>query len=227
MNADWGAIFDWDGVIVQSEAAHEESWIRLGKELGLDSPEGHFRIGFGRKNEYIIPNILHWSHDPDEILRISLRKEALYREIVAERGVEALPGVITWLQCLADAGVPCVIGSSTHRANIDQLLGLTGIGHFFQGIISAENVTEGKPHPDVFLKCAALIGRAPSRCVVHEDAFVGIEAAHRGGMKAIGVATTHPLAELGGADHAVTRLDELTTDFVRALLTSSPTRTVG
>lgn len=205
----WGAIFDWDGVVIDSSKHHEESWERLARELGHTLPADHFKKGFGRKNEFIIPNLLQWATETAEIHRISLRKEALYREVVADWGLEALPGVRTWLERLRDAGVPCAIGSSTHRANIDLSLGLIGLGGFFAGIVTAEDVSHGKPDPEVFVKAAGTIDREPGRCVVFEDAFVGIEAAQAGGMKVVGVATTHPLEMLGMADRAVHRLDEL------------------
>jgi HAD superfamily hydrolase (TIGR01509 family) len=207
--APWGALFDWDGVIIDSRAHHEESWERLARELGKPLPEGHFLKGFGRKNEFIIPHLLGWTCDAQEIRAISLRKEALYREVVADWGLEALPGVRTWLERLRDAEVPCAIGSSTHRANIDLSLGLIGLTGFFAGIVTAEDVSQGKPHPEVFLKAAAGIGRAPELCVVFEDAHVGIEAARAGGMRVVGVATTHPREELAGTDIAVERLDAL------------------
>ncbi|MGB8166944.1 MAG: HAD family phosphatase [Chthoniobacteraceae bacterium] len=128
---------------------------------------------------------------------------------MAEWSLEALPGVRIWLERLRDAGVPCAIGSSTHRENVDLSLGLIGLGEFFTGIVTAEDVSHGKPDPEVFVKAAGTIGRAADRCVVFEDAFVGIEAAQAGGMKVVGVATTHPLDALGMADRAVHRLDEL------------------
>src|SRR5687767_9161436 len=99
-HAAWGAIFDWDGVIIDSRAHHEESWKRLAAEMHLPLPEGHFLKGFGRKNEVIIPDILGWSHDLETVHEISLRKEALYREVVGEWGLVALPGVQTWLERL-------------------------------------------------------------------------------------------------------------------------------
>ena len=88
-----GAIFDWDGVILASSSHHEESWVRLAKETGFTLPDGHFKKGFGMKNEFIIPNLLNWSNRPDEIRQLSLRKEALYREILLEWGIHPLPGV--------------------------------------------------------------------------------------------------------------------------------------
>ena len=81
------------------------------------------------------------------------------------------------------------------------------------------DVAHGKPHPDVFLKAAAKTGVAPERCVVFEDALAGIEAGHAGGMKVVGVATTHPETELTGKVHRVVhRLDELTVADLRALV---------
>jgi HAD superfamily hydrolase (TIGR01509 family) len=207
--ASWGALFDWDGVIIDSSSHHEESWERLAGELAKPLPPDHFKRGFGRKNEFIIPELLGWTRDAAEIRAISLRKEALYREVVAERGLDPLPGVRTWLERLRDAGVPCAIGSSTHRANIDLSLGLIGIAEFFTAIVTAEDVSLGKPDPEVFLTAAARIGRAPGRCVVFEDAHVGIAAARAGGMRVVAVATTHPEEELTAADRAVERLDEL------------------
>ena len=147
--------------------------------------------------------------DEAEVVRLSLRKEALYREIVREKGLEPLPGVRTWLERLEAAGVPRVIGSSTHRENIEVSLDVLGLRPFFTQIVSSEDVSHGKPDPEVFLKAAGKIGMAPERCVVFEDAHVGIEAAHRAGMRVIAVATTNPLEELGKADLAVVRLDAL------------------
>jgi HAD superfamily hydrolase (TIGR01509 family) len=209
-HAQWGAVFDWDGVIIDSSRHHEESWVRLAaEEGGRLLPEGHFKKGFGRKNEWIIPHLLGWTEDPAEIRRLSLRKEALYREIVAEWGIEPLPGVREWLERLHAAQIPCVIGSSTHRLNIESTLDRMAFRHHFQEIVTAEDVSQGKPDPEVFLKAAGKIGVAPGRCVVFEDAHVGMEAARRAGMKLVAVATTHPAGELQAADRVVHRLDEL------------------
>lgn len=213
----WAALFDWDGVIVDSSRHHEESWERLAREIGQPLPDGHFKRGFGMKNEWIIPNLLNWTQEIAEITRFSLRKEALYREVVADWGIDALPGVVDWLQTLENAGIPRVIGSSTHRLNIESTLQRLGLQEVFDGIVSAEDVTAGKPDPQVFLLAAKKAGFAPEHCVVFEDAHVGIEAARRAGTKVIAVATTNPLEELGKADLAVTSLEELTLEKVSAL----------
>ncbi len=210
MEQRFGVIFDWDGVIIDSSRHHEQSWERLAREVGKLLPDGHFRRGFGKKNEWIIPNLLGWSSDPGDIRRLSLRKEALYREIVGEIGIEALPGVREFLRRLQEAGVRTCIGSSSHRLNIVGVLATLGLETAFGGIVSSEDVIEGKPHPEVFLKAARVIGLPAARCVVFEDAFAGLEAARAGGMKAVAVATTHPPSDLvGRAARIVDRLDRL------------------
>ena len=214
----FGAIFDWDGVVVDSSSHHEESWERLARETGFTLPDGHFKKGFGMKNEFIIPNLLNWSSGLEKIRELSLRKEALYREILIEWGIQALPGVAECLAELSKRRIPCAIGSSTHRLNIDTILSVLGLENYFAAIVTAEDVSRGKPDPEVFLAAAGRIGVAPNRCVVFEDALVGIEAAHRGGMKVVAVATTNPIEKLTGADLAVHRLDELSVDQLAALV---------
>lgn len=209
MKSKRGAIFDWDGVIINSAVHHEESWERLAKELNKPLPEGHFKLGFGMKNEAIFPTVLKWTSDPVEIRIFSLRKEAIYREVVLQRGIAALPGVESWLKTLRDAEIPCVIASSTHRENITTTLEVLGLGDFFADIVSAEDVKKGKPDPEVFLTAAKKIGVEPANSVVFEDALVGIAAAKAAGMRVVAVATTEPKEKLAHADWVVDRLDEL------------------
>jgi beta-phosphoglucomutase family hydrolase len=196
----WAAIFDWDGVIVDSSALHEESWNVMAAREGLPLPTGHFKKGFGMKNEIIIPEVLGWSRDPGEIERLAREKERTYRELVKESGIDPVPGVVGLLTELKKAGVPCAIGSSTHRKNIDCVLDLIRLGEFFTAIVSGDEVKNGKPDPEIFVTAAQRLGFKPGQCVVFEDAHVGIEAAKAGGMKVVGVATTHPADTLEGAD---------------------------
>lgn len=215
--SDFAAIFDWDGVVIDSSEKHEKSWELLAAETGLPLPADHFKRGFGRKNQIIIPEILNWSHDPAEIERLAGRKEELYRQLVRDGGVKILPGARELLGALKTAGVACAIGSSTPRANLEAIFAFTGLNEFFDAVVSAEDVIHGKPAPDVFLKAAALLDMAPAQCVVFEDALFGIEAAQRAGMKVVAVATTNPIDLLLHADRAVTSLEEVTVADLRRL----------
>ena len=215
------AIFDWDGVIIDSHDQHAESWTLLADEQGSALPEDFFKKSFGMRNQSIFPMFFASWVDPSDHVRIAEladRKEELYRELVRRDGIEPLPGVVALLESLADAGIPCSVGSSTPRANIDAIMEVIGLGHRFQAITAAEDVTEGKPNPQVFLKAAAKVGARPAESVVFEDAHVGIAAGLAAGMKVIAVATTHPIESLGGAHWAVASLEVVDAKKVTDLL---------
>ena len=110
-----GAVFDWDGVIIDSHDQHEEAWAVLADEIGKALPEGFFRSTFGMRNEQIIPDFTPWAKPGEhaKIAEIADRKEAVYREIVRRSGIEPLQGVKALLETLNTAGVPCSVGSST------------------------------------------------------------------------------------------------------------------
>jgi beta-phosphoglucomutase family hydrolase len=214
----FAVIFDWDGVVIDSSAQHEKSWEILAAETGKPLPAGYFKKGFGKKNQAIIPDVLGWSLDPEEIQRLGNRKEALYRELVKQGGMKILPGARELLAALKASGIPRAVGSSTPRANLDSIFASTGLGAFFDAVVSADDVVHGKPAPDVFLKAASLLGSAPQECVVVEDALPGIEAAHRATMKVVAVATTNPLELLRHADWPVESLEEVSVAGLRALI---------
>ena len=126
--------------------------------------------------------------------------------------------MLALLKELKTRSIPTAVGSSTPRLNIETIMAMTGLGEFFQAIASAEDVTIGKPDPQVFLKAAAKINAQPADCIVFEDAHVGIEAGKRAGMKVVAVATTHPLDSLHQADIAFQNLDGITVDRVLSSL---------
>jgi HAD superfamily hydrolase (TIGR01509 family) len=206
------AIFDWDGVVVDSSSAHEQAWVRLAAAEGLPLLPGSFLRGFGKRNEVIIPEIHGWAHEPSEIRRLSLAKEAHYRDLASGGLIRLLPGVRELLAALRAAGIPRVIGTSTHRANLDLAFARFGLAAEFDGAVSSEDVTRGKPDPEVFLKACALVGGDPSRSVVFEDTLAGVTAAKAGGFRAVGLCTTNSRAIMAnsGADLLVADLSEVT-----------------
>lgn len=195
--------------------------MQLAREEHLHLTREMFRKSFGCTNKVIIPNAYNWTQDPAEIERLGLRKEVIYREIIAahaDASDYALPGAIELLRALKQAGIPCAVGSSAPRANIDQLSERLGIRDCFKEFITAEDVTHSKPDPEVFLKGAKAIGIAPSDCVVFEDAVHGVEAGKAGGMKTVAILTSHPKKSFEGlADLIVNRLTEVALPDLKAL----------
>jgi HAD superfamily hydrolase (TIGR01509 family) len=110
---------------------------------------------------------------------------------------------VDWCADLRQANIPCAVASSTPLANIECVIESLGVRPFFRALVCGEDVTCGKPDPEVFLLAAARLQAPPARCVVFEDAHVGIEAGRKAGMRVIGVATTHPAHSLHGADRVV------------------------
>ena len=209
-------IFDWDGVVVDSSAHHERSWEILAAKRGLPLPADHFKRGFGKKNNVIIPD-LGWAKEPADVEALAHEKEKIYRSLVREKGIEPLTGVRELLAALRAENIPCAIASSTERANLDLPIDLMGLGEFFTVIVSGEEVVHGKPDPAVFLLAAERLGIKPADCAVIEDALVGIEAAKRAGMPVLAVATTNPIEALSSADAAVSGLMDINPDRLAVL----------
>ncbi len=208
----WFAIFDWDGVIVDSSRQHEQAWRLIAREERRLLPADFFRRSFGMKNERVIPELLQWTEDALEVQRLSLRKEEIFRELIQVQRLQPLPGVINFLTALHQAKVHCAVASSTPRKNISAVIEGLGLQHFFRAIVCGEDVSRGKPDPEVFLTAASRLAARPEQSVVFEDAHVGVEAARRAGMKVVAVATTHPADTLKDADRVVHRLTELKVD---------------
>lgn len=186
----WGAIFDFDGVILDTERHHEICWEKVAQERKASLSRQQFVNGFGVKNERFIREILGWTQDPEEIERIAKRKEALFQEHAATHAIGLIPGVEQFLDELTKKRVPCAIASSSILKNIELLLRHSSVKRYFSQIVSGEDVSHGKPHPEVFLKAAKKLGLAPERCVVFEDALLGVEAAVRAGSKVVALTTT-------------------------------------
>lgn len=185
-------IFDWDGTIVDSGHTHEATWIALASSRNLPLIDDFFSITFGKRNVEIIMDILKWTADPKTAQEMSDEKETLYRKIVRERGVPPVAGAEAFLKALNSAGIPCAVGSSTPRENLDTTVEKLGYGGYFKAYAASEDVSRGKPAPDVFLCAAKKLGVAPENCVVFEDSLVGIEAGVAAGMKTVALTLTNP-----------------------------------
>ena len=215
-----GALFDWDGVIIDSHNQHEKSWSKLAEEENKVLPDNFFKMTFGMRNENIIPNFFgNWIDvtNQEEVTRLADRKEEIYREIIISDGIEPLPGVRDLLQSLRSEEIACSIASSTPIANIETVMGIIGLSDYFDAITAAEDVSNGKPNPEVFLKAAEKIKVDPKNCVVFEDAHVGIEAGLAANMQVIAVATTHPVDSLGNAHMVTENLESIDAEKIMEL----------
>lgn len=180
-------LWDLDGTLLDSRELHWLAWREVLAAEGHALTEMEFAATFGQRNDAIIPALLGTEVPASTIERIDRAKEIRYRRLVRMRGIDLLPGVEDWLERLRAAGWRQALATSAPRANVDTILEVLGIGDYFAAIAAAEDVTRGKPEPDVFLLAGAALAVPVYRCVVVEDSLAGIQAAQRAGMRCIGV----------------------------------------
>jgi beta-phosphoglucomutase len=223
---DAGVIFDMDGVLVDSADAHYRSWLALATEIGKKVSRERFAATFGRTNRDIIP-LLFGPVSEVQCEAHSRRKEVLYRESVRS-APPIMEGAPALLRDLCRAGFRLAVGSSGPKENVELIVRAMQAEPMFAALVTAEDVTRGKPAPDVFLVAASRLGLSPQRCVVIEDAPAGIAAAREAGAIAVALLSTHRADDFpatgspAGPHRLVRRLAEIHPEILRDLLTASP-----
>ena len=202
-------LWDMDGVIVDTAPYHLKAWQEVFRKGGVNFTEEQFRQSFGQRNDTIIRSVLGEEVSQYEIDSISVEKEENFR-LKIRQNLKPLPGVMELMKSLTEHGFKMALASAAPMENVQLLIRGVGIEKRFQSIISGEDVTEGKPSPQVFLLAAEKLGVEPQRCVVIEDAVAGVAAARRAGMHCVAVTNTHPKASLSEADLIVGSLEAVT-----------------
>jgi HAD superfamily hydrolase (TIGR01509 family) len=191
-----------DGVLVDSGAWHRAAWADLLAELGVTPPRpDYWRLTIGRPSEEALPLLLGRPLSHREASELARRKRDYY-DLHARRGLAAVAGVTDFVAGLAGGGVPRAVGTSASRQDVTRVLRAIGVAEHFRVVVTAEDVHNGKPDPEVYILAARRLGVPPSACLVFEDSVVGIQAARAAGMRAIGVATAYGPEELRAAGAA-------------------------
>jgi HAD superfamily hydrolase (TIGR01509 family) len=213
-------LWDVDGTLIDSSEYHWLSWRDALAAEDFSLTREQFAATFGQRNDEIL-RVYFPRYKPEVLARVGDAKERRYRELIRARGIGLLPGVRRWLDKLKRDGWLQAVASSAPRLNLEAIMSALGLEDYFAAVASAEDVTAGKPDPQVFLAAARKLGVAPSSCVVVEDAPAGTEAARRAGMHSIGVLSSH--GELQ-ADIVVRTLEELPDSAFDELLAGGQNR---
>lgn len=202
------AIFDLDGVIVDTAKYHYLAWKRLASEYGFDFTErDNERLkGVSRARSLeILLEIGGLTFDEAAKARMAAQKNEWYVGHIGHLDAsEILPGATEYLQRVRARGVVTALGSASRNAPL--ILERLGISALFDAVVDGNKVTQAKPDPEVFLRAAAELRIPPDGCVVFEDAEAGIEAARRAGMGTVGIGDPATLKE---ADVVIPGLFEL------------------
>ncbi len=211
-------LFDMDGVLVDSYHPHLRSWRWLAAEEGLPFSAADFAASFGRTSRETIAQL--WPGRASETARLDARKEELFRAEL-RHSFPTADGAGELVRALAAAGFVLALASSAPPANVSLVLDRLGLEDCFAAVVTGREVARGKPDPQVFLLAAARLGAPPERCVVVEDAPVGVAAAHAAGMPAVALLSTGRRREDFTAiapERIVTSLRELAPDDLGRLL---------
>lgn len=214
-------IFDMDGVLVDNRAYHKQAWSRYiekhcsGSNFDYEQLMHQF---FGKTNQKIFEHIYQRTITTEELLRLESEKEALYRDLYSS-AIKPLPGLVGFLEELKQHKIPIGIGTSGPMENVLFVTEKTGVAEYFSAVTDANQVENGKPDPEVFLKTADKLKVKPENCVVFEDSISGIEAGIRAGMTVIGICTEHNQQTLlkAGAHKAFADFSAIT---IRSLICS-------
>lgn len=195
-----GIIFDMDGTMVDNMMVHHRAWQKELAALGLNMPLEEVKEKVHGVNTEILERLFGDRFTPAERQQISDKKEAAYREIFKSE-LRLVDGLAALLKELHSAGIPMAIGTAAPAENVDFVLDQLNIRHYFQSVCHAGSVSQGKPHPEIFIKAAQGMGLAPNNCLVFEDSVTGAETAKRAEATAIIVTTTHAPEEFSDFDH--------------------------
>jgi HAD superfamily hydrolase (TIGR01509 family) len=202
-----GAIlWDMNGVLLDDEAHQWEAFKRALSERGIDVPEEDFARYCGVTEQECFGTALGVAGDHPTVRECMDRRRAVYREIMRGR-LPFYPGAREAVVAAGERGYVQAIASGACREEVGAVAEALGL-HHFRAVVSAEDVSRGKPHPEGYLKAAVQAGVSPSQCLVVEDSIHGIEAALAAGMRCVAVAHTLPAERLGRAHRVAETLEE-------------------
>ena len=190
-------LFDLDGTLIDSMPHHHHAWAQWHARRGhvIDVAE-HFAATAGRTNDEILAE-MYPALTRAERRAMADEKEAIYREIAAPL-LALIAGADAFAAAARAAGVRMAVCTAATPENIALAYRLFPIGGSVETTVSPADGLRGKPEPDIFLEAARRLGVQPARCIVFEDAPLGVEAARRAGMDAVALTTTLPAEAFAG-----------------------------
>jgi beta-phosphoglucomutase len=214
-------IFDMDGTLVDSMPYHEKAWDLMMPELGVSVDRFEFFTwSAGLTNKEIFPRLLGRDVSPTELAHLAEKKESLYRDCY-RAVMQPMRGAVELLTRARASGRSTALGTAAPPENITLVIDGLNLREHFPVIVGGADVENGKPDPEIFLRCAEKMGIAPNRCLVFEDTPAGIEAAHRAGMRCVAITTTlneGQVRALPNTSHLIAAIADFSASEVAALL---------
>jgi len=211
----WSAIFDMDGVVVETVQMHFQAWKRMFEERGKPFTFDEYKAkvdGIPRRDgaRAILGDL-----PQSELDKACDVKQGYFLEFLEKEKVPAYAGTVALVKAIRASGRKAALISSSK--NLPRIIASAGVSDIWDSIVNGSEITKGKPDPQIFLMAAERLGTPPGKCVVVEDAVQGVEAAKRGGMKCVGIDRYGDPSRLSKADIVVSDLSEISIAEVDAL----------
>ncbi|RKY23560.1 MAG: hypothetical protein DRP83_09050 [Planctomycetota bacterium] len=220
-------IFDFDGVIFDSEPVHIAGFEQVLEPFGVEFTREEYCQKYLGYDDYEVLELMGkdfgLAFSPQQVEEIVARKTRYLQENLAQ-ATKPIPGVAELISAAAAAGVPQAVCSGGLRAEIDTGLARLGVAEFFPVVLTAEDFTHGKPHPEGYIRAAELLaqhtGLAINRpsCVAIEDSPTGLAAVRAAGMKALAITSTFPPTALSLAHRIEPDLTNVTIEMLEKLI---------
>jgi len=214
---DFAVIFDMDGVLVVNHIAHLKAWVEFCHRKNIPTTEEELLSLFGRTNSGFFQVLYNKPLTNKEITELAYEKEMIYREIYKD-DICAPAGLISLLELLKKHGIKIGMGTSAPIENVDFVLEHLQIGKYFDTIVHEGQVSNGKPHPEIYLKAAEMLNVDPATCIVFEDSVMGIQAGISAGMKVVAITSTFGKVKLQEATKIIDTFENIDLNFFESLL---------
>lgn len=210
-------LFDLNGTMIDDMDYHIKAWHRIFNELGATKSFEETKLECYGKNHEVLERVFPKRFSEEEKDKMSIEKEKQYQQEYAPE-MKLIDGLPEFLGTAYKKGYKMAIGSAAIMFNIDFVLEGLNIRHYFDSIVSADDVRRSKPDPETYVQCAAQLNVLPADCIVFEDSPKGVEAAQRAGMNAIVLTTMHVVADFNNYDNVLFAIRDYTDSRISALL---------
>jgi beta-phosphoglucomutase len=212
-------IFDLNGTMINDMEYHTRAWrFLLNNDLGGNFTWNEVKQQMYGKNPEVLVRMFGADRfTMDEMVALSYEKERRYQQEYFNE-LALLPGLHEFLEAAYQQGIVMAIGSAAIPFNIDFVLDNLNIRHYFKALVSADDVTLSKPHPETYLKVAEILNINPADCLVFEDVPKGAEAALNAGMNAVILTTTHNRDEFAALPNVLHFADDFTDAYFSGLI---------
>ncbi|MGJ5641009.1 HAD family hydrolase [Formosa sp. S-31] len=216
------ALFDMDGVIVNTEPLHHKAYYSMFETIGIDVPLSHYQTYTGRSTINTCKGICeHFNlpNNPEEL--VALKRKAFKAQFLNDPELDLLPGVLDLIKDLYSNNITLVLASSASNVTINDVFTRFDLNQYFKGKISGADLAASKPHPEIFQRAAEIAETPTENCMVIEDSTSGIKAAHAAGIYCVAFKSPHSknqdytLANKVISDYSEIHFEKIKSEFIR------------